>query len=119
MELCRHCGIRPPHRTTSRTCSVCKYKRSSRAKERAANPMKKGRKPKAKGVKVCKVCKKIPVPEGKAMCDDCKELRKINRKKDEPASDNKNVYYKKEFWIETPHKIYRSYLPRDNFNNFY
>ena len=118
MELCRHCGIRPPHRTNSRTCSVCKYKRSSKAKERAANPKKRGRKP-IEDMKVCKVCKKIPVPEGKAMCDNCKELRKINGKEGKPASENKNVYHRKEFWIETPHKVYRSYLPLDNFNNFY
>ena len=66
-------------------------------------------------MKVCIKCKTIPTSLGKSTCEDCTTVKKVIKKE----TSKKSNYHKKEFWIETPHKIIRSYKKEDNFNNFY
>ncbi len=81
--------------------------------------------------KPCRICKQKPAAIGRLMCMTCKNkrvkrnnkvLKTFNYIKDDTIVERvkpKNGYHKKEFWIETPHKIKRDKITRDEFNGFY
>tara|TARA_R110002020_G_scaffold7257_2_gene30670 strand:+ start:574 stop:834 length:261 start_codon:yes stop_codon:yes gene_type:complete len=78
-------------------------------------------------MKKCKVCKSKPAAENRRICNGCRKKRynEMQEVKNIFTRKKKKIEYiepktaKREFWVETPHRIKRGWRPEDDFNNFY
>tara|TARA_R110002050_G_scaffold281402_1_gene428853 strand:+ start:29 stop:301 length:273 start_codon:yes stop_codon:yes gene_type:complete len=78
-------------------------------------------------MKKCKSCKDKPAAINRLICNGCRKRRynemqsakSVFKKKSKDIVDEEPKTSKREFWVDTPHRISRGWRPEDNFGNFY